>query len=597
MSGSQSLDPHNTGSAPVEVPPPSGIAMLKRLWHEHVKKHRAALIFAVFFMSLEGAALGAFAWMVRPLFDELFISASMDGVIWVAVAISGLFVVRAVSGFMQRLLVVSIGLRITTSLQSQLLAHMLDLDLRFFHDNAPGALLERVRGDTSSLQSLASSTLISFGRDAVSLLSLIAVMFITDWRWTLIALIGIPLLVLPLLLLQGFIRRTTRSVREAAARLSTRLDEIFHGIHTIKLNQLERHEDRRYEKEIKRFLRPAIRAQAGLAANPATMDLIAAAGFVAVLYYGGGQIVAGEKSLGEFMSFFTALGLMFEPLRKLSNIAGQIQAGLASLERLNAVLGMKATIRPPKDAKPMPKGDLVFENVTFSYDSTPVLRGLSFVAEEGKTTALVGASGAGKSTVFGLITRLIEADGGVVSIGGTSIAEIEMGQLRGGIAVVGQETALFDETIAANIRLGRLDADDAAIEAAARDANVAEFTDTMPDGLASRVGPRGSSLSGGQRQRVAIARALLKAAPVLLLDEPTSALDAQSERLVQSALERLAVGRTTVVIAHRLSTIRAADKIVVMEAGRVIEEGTHDELMSGGGAYARLAALQATGGD
>jgi ATP-binding cassette subfamily B protein/subfamily B ATP-binding cassette protein MsbA len=297
------------------------------------------------------------------------------------------------------------------------------------------------------------------------------------------------------------------------------------------------------------------------------------------------------------MSFFTALGLMFEPLRKLSNIAGQIQAGLASLERLNAVLGMKATIRPPKDAKPMPKGDLVFENVTFSYDSTPVLRGLSFVAEEGKTTALVGASGAGKSTVFGLMTRLIEADGGVVSIGGTSIAEIEMGQLRGGIAVVGQETALFDETIAANIRLGRLDADDAAIEAAARDANVAEFTDTMPDGLASRVGPRGSSLSGGQRQRVAIARALLKAAPVLLLDEPTSALDAQSERLVQSALERLAVGRTTVVIAHRLSTIRAADKIVVMEAGRVIEEGTHDELMSGGGAYARLAALQATGGD
>lgn len=598
MSRSQSLDlleslARRPGQP--QAPHGSGWRLLGRLWTDHVRGHGVALLIALVFMSLEGAALGAFAWMVRPLFDQLFTAGSMDGVTWVALAIAGLFVVRAVSGFVQRLLVVSVGLRVTMALQARLVAHILDLDHRFFHDNPPGALIERVRGDTQALQGLASSTLMSLGRDTISVLSLLTVMFLADWRWTLIALIGIPALVLPLLALQRFIRSTTRSARQAAARLSTRLDEMFHGIQTIKLNRLERHEDARYGREIRKFLRPSIRAQAGLAANPATMDLIAAVGFVAVLYYGGTQIVSGEKTLGEFMSFFTALGLMFEPLRKLSNIAGQVQAGLASLERLYGLLEVKPTIRSADDPVPMPDGDIAFEDVQFGYDDTPVLRGLTFTAEAGKTTALVGASGAGKSTVFALLTRLVEADGGAVRIGGHAVAEVAIDALRDGIAVVGQETALFDETIAANIRMGRLDASEDAVRQAANDATVTEFADAMPGGLDTPVGPRGSALSGGQRQRVAIARALLKSAPVLLLDEPTSALDADSERAVQVALERLSQGRTTLVIAHRLSTIRAADKIVVMEAGRVIEEGTHDSLMAADGAYARLAAMQ-TGG-
>jgi subfamily B ATP-binding cassette protein MsbA len=592
MSGRQSLDAavrDDAGSARAQM------SLLRRLWGDHVRGHLPALIVALVFMTLEGASLGAFAWLVRPLFDELFTQGSMDGVLWVASLIAALFVIRSLSGFVQRLIVVNVGLRVSNALQGRMVNHMLGLDQRFFHDNAPGALIERVRGDTLALQKLASSTLIAAGRDTVTLLSLIVVMLATDWVWTLTALIGIPLLVVPLILVQSYIRSTTLKSREAAARLSTRLDEIFHGIQTIKLNRLERSEDKRFDRDLTRFRRPAMRAQVGQAANPALMDLIAAAGFVAVLWFGGQQIIGGEKSLGEFMSFFTALGLMFEPLRRLSNVAGQVQAALASLERIYTALDAPATVKGPDRPEPFQAGDICFDDVHFGYDDTPVLRGLTLVAEAGKTTALVGPSGAGKTTVFALLTRLADPRSGQVSIGGVPVDRVALEELRDRIAVVSQDSALFDETIAVNIAMGRADATPEDIRRAADNASVLDFTDTLEAGLDTEVGPRGSLLSGGQRQRVTIARAMLKAAPILLLDEPTSALDARSEQLVQAALDRLAEGRTTLVIAHRLSTIRAADKIVVMEAGRVVEEGTHEALMSLNGAYARLYRLQSSG--
>jgi subfamily B ATP-binding cassette protein MsbA len=593
MTAPQSLDRPRPGAGTATAQ----WALVRRLWHDHVRSHLPALLVALVFMTIEGAALGAFAWLVRPLFEGLFDDSSMDGVIWVGALIAGLFVLRAFSGFTQRIIVVTVGLKVTTRLQGRLVNHLMGLDQRFFQDNPPGALIERVRGDTTALQSLATTALMAFGRDSITLLSLLAVMFLTDWVWTVSALVGIPLLIVPLIVLYRFIRSTALESRVAAARISTRLDEIFHGIQTIKLNRLERSEDARFERELKSFLRPSIRAQAGLAANPATMDLIAAAGFIAVLWFGGQQIVTGDKTIGEFMSFFTALGLMFEPLRRLSNIAGQVQASLASVERIYDVLDSAPTILRPAMPKPMARGDIRFQEVEFGYDGTPVLKGLDFIAREGNTTALVGPSGAGKTTVFTLLTRLGDVGSGTVSIGGTPVGEIDLDALRDGIAVVSQDSALFDETIATNIRMGRLDATEEEVREAARAASVLDFAEAMPLGLDTPVGPRGSALSGGQRQRVTIARAMLKSAPILLLDEPTSALDARSEQLVQAALDRLAEGRTTIVIAHRLSTIRDADKIVVMEDGRVVEEGRHLELLDLGGAYARMQALQGTGKD
>ena len=574
---------------------PTAQGLLRRLWREHVRKYWLIIAFAVALMTIEGAAIGAFAWLVNPLFEELFRAGSMDGVTWVALAVGGLFTLRATAGFLQRVLMVGVGLKVITELQTQMVRHFLTLDMGFFQANAPGALIERVRGDTTALQSLSSSVLVSLGRDTVTLLSLLAVMLWTDWTWTLFALIGLPVLVLPLLAVQAFIRRTAVAAREAAARLSTRLDELFHGVQTIKLNRLEAYETTRFRDEIRQFLRPSIKAQVGVAANPAMIDIIAAAGFVTVLYFGGQDIIDGEKTVGEFMSFFTALGLLFEPLRRLSSIAGQVQAASASLERIYAVLETEPTILPPATPQPLTPGDITFDDVHFAYGDAPVLNGLSFTARAGETTALVGASGAGKTTVFAALTRLFDPQSGTIRIGDVAVSDTGLDALRDTIAVVGQDTALFDETIAANIRMGDLGASDAAVEDAARDASVTEFAQTLPEGLETAVGPRGSNLSGGQRQRVAIARAMLKHAPVLLLDEPTSALDAQSEKLVGAALERLSQGRTTLVIAHRLATIRAAHKIVVLEAGRVIEEGSHDALLAQNGAYARLHALQLSG--
>jgi len=546
-------------------------------------------------MTIEGAALGGVAYLIQPLFDDLFAAGSMSGVGWVALAMALVFMMRAAAGFGQRLIVVRIGLEVTATLQRRLVTHLLSLDLGYFRANAPGALIERVRGDTLALQQLASNVVMSLGRDTITFIALLSVMFLNDWRWTLMALVGLPLLVLPIIALQRYIRTTTAASREAAARLSTQLDEIFHGVQSVKLNRLEQHETARFGGEVTGFLRESLRAQKGLAANPAMIDVIAAIGFAAVLYYGGAQIIAGEKTVGEFMSFFTALALIFDPLRRLSNVAGQAQAGVASLDRLYAVLEERPAIVSPATPRPFTPGEISFEDVAFGYDGMPVLRGLTFTAEAERTTAIVGPSGAGKTTVFALLTRLVDSGTGRVSIGGTDVQAVDIEALRDAIAVVGQETALFDATIAENIRLGRLDATPEEVRAAAQAASVTEFTDALPLGLDTAVGPRGSALSGGQRQRVVIARAMLKGAPILLLDEPTSALDARSEQLVQEALARLSEGRTTLVIAHRLSTIRDADKIVVLDRGRMIEQGRHADLMAANGAYARLYDLQSAG--
>ncbi|MEM9811918.1 MAG: ABC transporter ATP-binding protein [Pseudomonadota bacterium] len=566
--------------------------LLPRLWQDHVRVHLPVLLVALVLMTLEGATLGVMSYLVQPLFDDVFVAGNAGAVTGIAAAIAGLFVLRAAAGFGQRILVMGVGLRVTTALQTRLLGHLLGLDAGYFQAHPPGDLIERVRGDTLALQQTASAALMSLGRDAISVVSLLAVMLWIDWRWAAIALVGVPVLILPLALLQRWIRATTRAARSAAGSLSTRLDEIFHGMVSIKVNRLEAHETGRFGRVIDAYLGAQLRSETGKAALPAVIDIIAAAGFLGVLLVGGAQILAGEKTVGAFMSFFTAMALLFDPLRRLSQISGQLQAALASLERLYTVLEARATILPPAAPRRPDAGAVRFEDVVFGYGETPILRGLTFTAEAGQTTAIVGPSGAGKSTLFSLLSRLIDVEDGRVTIGGTDVREADLNALRDMIAVVGQDTALFDETIAENIRLGRLDATLAEIEAAAAAASVDVFASEMASGLDTRVGPRGMQLSGGQRQRVAIARAVLRNAPILLLDEPTSALDAGSEQLVQAALERLADGRTTLTIAHRLSTVRAAHKIVVLDQGRVVETGTHASLLNAGGLYATLAAMQ-----
>jgi len=568
--------------------------LLHRVWREHVAQHMRVLLVALVLMTIEGGMLGVLSYMVRPMFDRIFVAGDTSAIAGIAITVFVLFVARAAAGFGQRYLVVLTGLRVTTGIQKDLAGHLLSLDTRFFQINPPGGLIERVRGDAQALQQTASAALMNLGRDTIGLVSLLAVVLWIDWVWALLVFAGIPVVVLPIVLLHRRIRATTAAARRSSADISTRLDEIFHGMLAIKLNRLEDHEHGRFDTTVDQFLRAERRSQAGRAGLPAMIDLLAAIGFLGVLIVGGHEIAAGDKTVGEFMSFFTAMVLLFGPLRRLSNVSGHIQAAMASLDRLYSLFDSTPEIVSPPGvaAAPLPPGDIRVEDVHFGYDGTPVLRGLSLTAVQGRVTALVGASGAGKSTVFNLLTRLIEPQQGRVTIGGTGIETVNLQSLREHFAMVSQDAALFDESIRQNIRLGRLDADDAAVEAAAEEAKVMEFARDLPGGLDSPAGPRGANLSGGQRQRVAIARAILRDAPVLLLDEPTSALDARSEALIQEALERLSAGRTTLVIAHRFATIRDADLILVLDKGKLVDQGRHDELLARGGLYAQLYEMQ-----
>ena len=339
-----------------------------------------------------------------------------------------------------------------------------------------------------------------------------------------------------------------------------------------------------------------MKSRAGQAAIPALTDIVAALGFFGVLTYGGLQIIEGDKTVGQFMSFFTAMGLLFEPLRRVANITGVWQAARASFERIRAIFDVDPTIVSPAQptAPPLQPGaaDVRMQDVVLRYSEDPALDGLSLTAKAGQTTALVGTSGAGKSTVFNVLTRLVDPQSGAIEIGGIPIREMELSALRSLFAVVTQDAPMFDETLRDNIVLNLDGVSEAVIAEALEAAALTEFVASLPQGLNTLAGPRGSNLSGGQRQRVAIARALLRDAPILLLDEATSALDAESEVRVQKALEQLSANRTTLVIAHRLSTIRAADQIAVLDKGRLVDTGSHVELLAKDGLYAKLHGLQ-----
>ncbi|HRK42204.1 MAG TPA: ABC transporter ATP-binding protein [Gemmobacter sp.] len=567
--------------------------LFARLWKGYLRPHRFRMALAFGLMVIEGSTLGALSWLLEPLFDKVFAPGGSDALPLVGAAIFGLFLIRALTSVASKTLLTSVAQRSSTAMQVDLLAHVLRLETRFFQENPPGALMERVVGDTAAMQGVWTSLITGVGRDMIALVSLFAVALSIDVQWTLAALIGAPLLLLPAVMVQRYIRRKTLQMRHKAGLRTTRLDEIFHGIQAIKLNRMEAYQTDRFRRIAGEIVRAEVRTVTGRATIPALIDVVTGIGFFTVLMLGGREIAEGNRTTGEFMSFFTAMALTFQPIRRLGDQAGIWQIASASLERIFRMFDTPPPARLLAGSAQVTGAPpaIALEDVHFSYDSVPVLNGLSFTAEAGQMTALVGASGAGKSTVFQLLTGMAEPASGQISLGGVPIDRLALADLRGQFAVVSQDAMLFDETLRENVTLGK-DVPPETMEAALQAAHVSEFLQHFPSGLDSPAGPRGSALSGGQRQRIAIARALVAGAPVLLLDEATSALDAASEAVVAEALNRLGAGRTTLVIAHRLATVREADKIVVLERGRVVEQGTHAQLLELGGHYADLYRLQ-----
>ncbi|CAN1535900.1 MdlB ABC-type multidrug transport system, ATPase and permease components [Paracoccaceae bacterium] len=570
-------------------------ALFGRFWRSYLRPYLPLMAVAFLVMMVEGSTLGLLSYMIEPLFDQVFAPGGSGMLPLVGGAILGLFLVRATTSVLGRWLLTRVNQNSMGAMQADLVRHLLTLDASFFQENSPGVLIERVQGDTASAQGAAVMVIGGLGRDVVALIGLLVVALTIDPVWTASALVGVPLLLLPALVLRRYLRRKAMLTRRQAGLRAMRLDEIFHGIQAVKLNRMETYQANRFQRIIATIVRAEVKTSAARATLPALVDVITGVGFFAVLMLGGSEVASGARTTGEFMAFFTAMALTFQPIRRLGDLAGQWQVTEASLERIFTLFDTRPSGTRPATSRAHPaKGApaIEFDAVRFAYPDRPVLEGLSFTAEAGRVTAFVGSSGAGKSTVFQLISALVEPQAGRILIGGVDVQDLSLFDQRALLASVSQDAALFDETLRENLLLGRTGISEDQLAIALRDAEVTGFTSTLPQGLDTPAGPRGSALSGGQRQRIAIARALLADAPILLLDEATSALDTRTEAAVSAALARAQAGRTTLVIAHRLSTVKGADKIIVMDHGRLVEEGTHDSLMAKAGLYAQLQQAQ-----
>jgi subfamily B ATP-binding cassette protein MsbA len=568
---------------------------MRRLWRESISPYLGWLLLAVFCMALMAGATAFSAWLMEPVVNEVFIAAKKATLLPLGAAVLATFLIKGLANYSQAMLMSFVGLRIIADTQTRLFAHLSRMDLSFFHENPTGKLISRFTVDINQMRNAVSNALTGFGKDLLSLIGLVAVMFAKDWQLAAIAFLVFPVAVLPIVRLGQRMRQVTVNTQEEMGLLTTLLGQTIQGIRVVKAYGMEAYEKARIGGIVERILRLNMKSARTRALSSPIMETLGGVAVCVVIVYGGSRVIAGATTSGAFFAFITALLLAYEPMKRLANLNASLQEGLAGAERLFTILDLEPSIREKPGAVELKtiKGHIRLEDVRFAYvHERPALDGVTLEVPAGNRVALVGASGAGKSTILNLIPRFYEVDAGRVTIDGVDVRDVTFTSLYAGIALVSQEITLFDDTVRANIAYGRAGATDDEITKAARMAAAHDFIVDLPQGYDTMVGEQGVKLSGGQRQRLAIARAMLKNAPILLLDEATSSLDTESERQVQAAMNVLMQGRTTLVIAHRLSTVTGADLIYVIDAGRVIEQGSHVELMARGGAYQRLYNLQ-----
>lgn len=545
-----------------------------------------------------GASTGVVPLLIRYLFDDVLPANDRQRLYLAPLVIVLVISVRAVCQFLGSYLTETVGQAITADLRSDLAQRVLDLPERYISRHPSTVLVSRVLTDVTLAKTGIVDGVSTVLKDSITLLALVVVAFYQDWLLSLIAFFLFPLGVWPVLRTAKKVRRHSRRGQTRLAQLAAYLQESLLGSRMVKIFGMQAYELERFQRENRSVVQEALRTTRAKLLNQPLMEVLGAVGFCAVLVYGGEAVISGSRTTGSFFAFLTSLYLCYAPFKGLGKANATLQQGLAAAEELFAILDTPAD--PPEAAQPRAvpalREGLRAEAVTFAYEpGEPVIRGLNLEIPRGSTVALVGPSGGGKSTIIDLFCRFYDPGAGRICIDGVDLRELSLASLRRQIALVDQNTVLFNDTVANNIAYGQglqEPVSAAAIEAAARAANAHGFISALPEGYATLIGENGTLLSGGQRQRLAIARALIKNAPILFLDEATSALDSASEQVVQEALDRLMAHRTTLVVAHRLSTVVNADQIVVIAGGQVVEAGRHSELLARGGVYAGLVSTQ-----
>ncbi len=534
------------------------------------------------------------AFLVKPALDDVFLKKDAEMLYLLPIAIILLFFLKGIFDYGQAYLMNYVGLRIVADMRERLYNHLQNLSLSFFTKTPTGILISRITNDVNLIQGSVSNAITGLLKDAFTILGLTGVVFYRNWKLGLIALIIFPLAILPIIEFGKRLRKFSRKSQQRMGSITTFLHETITGNRIVKAFTMEDYERRRFAEENNRFFRIILKRVRIRALSHPLMELIGGIGVALIIWVGGYSVLRGDLTPGTFFSFMTALLMLYAPVRDLSKVNLEVQEGLAAAARVFELLDTVPDIKDEADALALlsiSKG-IQFEKVSFKYDEETVLRDISLEARMGEVIALVGMSGAGKTSLVNLLLRFYDVTNGRILIDGNDIRTVTLKSLRDQIGLVTQQTILFNDTIRNNIAYGNLKRSDREIIEAAKAANAHDFIQRLPQGYETMIGEQGVKLSGGERQRISIARALLKNAPILILDEATSSLDSDSETEVQKALEELMKGRTVFVIAHRLATIRNAHRIIVLSNGQIVEQGSHEQLIALGGEYRRLYDLQ-----
>lgn len=586
-----------------------------------IARHWQKLFFAMLCMIVVAGSTAASAYLVKPMLDDIFVNKDRAGLLFIPVAAIVVFLLKGIATYGQHYLMSYVGEQVIKSFRDTLYERIIDLPLAYFHQEKTGTLMSRITNDVNIVKGMVSSAVTSLLRDFFTVIGLTCVIFYMDWRLAAWAFLVLPAAFYPIVAFGRRVRRFSTGCQEAMAELNVFLHETFSGAKIVKIFTMEDYEKNRFKDKTEKLFRLEIKSVVAKSLSSPIMEFLGGVGIAFIIWFGGSRVISGASTTGTFFSFLTAVMMLYDPVKKLTNLNNTIQEGLAAVTRIYDVIEQQPEISSDKGKSfncientednlffnsltlESCRMAIKFENVFFKYsndrnsdnydkNSEWVLSDINLNVKQGEVVALVGMSGGGKTSLVNLIPRFYDVTEGKITIGDTDIREIPLPILRSRISIVTQEPILFNESVRDNIRYGRAGASDLEVEEAAKSAYAHDFITAFPQGYDTIIGELGNRLSGGERQRICIARALIKDAPILILDEATSALDVEAEQIVQKALANLMKGRTTFVIAHRLSTIAHADRIIVISSGRIVETGTHEELMAKGGEYFKMRSMR-----